>query len=297
MRAFPGYEIVSSRDKSVHCAANTVSATVVSNWPDQEPATAPPFVPVIVYSGEPFHPWRLQRIDISFITLVSAASQANSKMHWVPTIAYSLSRIRAELPPSLRLFDDDDVGTRPCLVGYINSHCTPQREALFALLQTRLPRDRLLAAGKCAGLGSGVEGQRVKRAPHVAMSDCRLAIAMENSNMHGYVTEKIVNAFAAGAVPIQWGSRRELVQRLGFNPRAFFSLEDFDTLEAAADAVAALALNETRLREMRDEPVSTNPELTNGMLRWTTNNAASFATHAAALRKAMCPHWGCKPSL
>ena len=37
-------------------------------------------------------------------------------------------------------------------------------------------------------------------------SQYKFVLAMENTCSHGYITEKIVNAFYSGAIPIYWGS-------------------------------------------------------------------------------------------
>lgn len=65
----------------------------------------------------------------------------------------------------------------------------------------------------------------------------KFSIAYENSRGPGYCTEKIVDAFAAGTVPIYWGD--PLVKQ-EFNPDAFLCADDYpdtDALIAAIDAV------------------------------------------------------------
>lgn len=59
----------------------------------------------------------------------------------------------------------------------------------------------------------------------------RFAIAFENTRVPGYVSEKIMHAFAAGAVPIYWGAPD--VTRY-FNPRAFINAADFSSHEELA---------------------------------------------------------------
>jgi hypothetical protein len=54
----------------------------------------------------------------------------------------------------------------------------------------------------------------------------KFAIAFENASQPGYVTEKIVDAFQAGCVPIYWGSSRVAEE---FNPSTFI---DFHCDEA-----------------------------------------------------------------
>lgn len=59
----------------------------------------------------------------------------------------------------------------------------------------------------------------------------RFCIAFENSSGRGYVTEKLVDAWMAGCVPIYWGD--ETVSR-DFNPKAFIHARDFKSWEDLA---------------------------------------------------------------
>lgn len=52
----------------------------------------------------------------------------------------------------------------------------------------------------------------------------KFSIVCENSAHSGYTTEKIVQAFAAGCIPIYWGDPS--VSKV-FNPKAFINVQDF----------------------------------------------------------------------
>lgn len=51
----------------------------------------------------------------------------------------------------------------------------------------------------------------------------KFSFAMENSQISGYTTEKIIDAWAAGTIPIYWGNP-EIVKE--FNPAAFINITD-----------------------------------------------------------------------
>lgn len=59
-------------------------------------------------------------------------------------------------------------------------------------------------------------------------------LAIENSKVEGYVTEKIVEAFSAATIPIYWGDKAVTTD---FNPAAFINAADYDTLDSLANAV------------------------------------------------------------
>ncbi len=66
-----------------------------------------------------------------------------------------------------------------------------------------------------------------------------MIIAMENADVPGYVTEKVLNAFLAGAIPIQWGAT--VAAKRIFNPAAMVSMDDFPNMSDAAKYIAQLA--------------------------------------------------------
>lgn len=56
----------------------------------------------------------------------------------------------------------------------------------------------------------------------------KFSLAFENSSSNGYTTEKIIDAFASGGIPIYWGDSR--VNEV-FNNKAFINAHDFDSEE------------------------------------------------------------------
>ena len=54
-------------------------------------------------------------------------------------------------------------------------------------------------------------------------------LALENSLVDGYVTEKILEPFAAATVPIYWGSESA---KHDFNPESFININDYDTTDS-----------------------------------------------------------------
>lgn len=56
----------------------------------------------------------------------------------------------------------------------------------------------------------------------------KFAIAFENTDMNGYCTEKICDAFKSNCIPIYWGTK-DIVK--DFNPNCFINVNDFDNLD------------------------------------------------------------------
>lgn len=86
------------------------------------------------------------------------------------------------------------------------------------------------------------------------LEDYRLSLAFENSDNNGYTTEKILEAFAAGTIPVYWGSKDIKKE---FNPEAFIDVNDFDTVESAAGYIKSVAEDDDKFLRMMKAPMVT----------------------------------------
>jgi hypothetical protein len=82
-------------------------------------------------------------------------------------------------------------------------------------------------------------------------SEYRYVIAMENVKSPGYITEKILDAFMSGAIPIYYGTTQIFDI---FNPKAFI-FYDIDNPQKALDRIAYLESNPDAYSEMLNEPI------------------------------------------
>jgi hypothetical protein len=80
-------------------------------------------------------------------------------------------------------------------------------------------------------------------------------ITMENKDINGYISEKIMNAFLAGSIPIYWGTK--YVKEI-FNEKAFVYVNDFSSLEECAKYIVELNNDKERMKQMVNEPVFKN---------------------------------------
>jgi len=80
----------------------------------------------------------------------------------------------------------------------------------------------------------------------------RFVIAFENTEGEGYCTEKIVNAFLAGAVPIYWGA-----PDVGetFNEAAFIHVRNFESWQDVANHIQYLETYPAAYEAMLREPI------------------------------------------
>ena len=144
--------------------------------------------------------------------------------------------------------------SRPLLLAYCSSNKVPLREKLFNIFVEKAGIDQCHSLGQ--NFGSYPETQHkiegIWKSTDLVKSytKYKFVFAMENSDVPGYVTEKIMNAFHSGAIPIYWGNK--YVKEL-FNEKAFIYVYDFPSLEACVDYV--LSLTDEDREKMMNEPI------------------------------------------
>jgi hypothetical protein len=149
-------------------------------------------------------------------------------------------------------FDITREEQRPNFLLYISSRCLGHREFAFDAFSTI---GEVHAAGNCNGKTTNFKKVDIDQnagwaGTSSAYKEYKFALAMENTMHHGYVTEKILNAFIGGAVPIYWGTKD--VYDI-FNREAFIYF-DPDNPQSALDRVKYLESNATAYAEIRQHP-------------------------------------------
>jgi hypothetical protein len=84
------------------------------------------------------------------------------------------------------------------------------------------------------------------------MKDYKFSIAFENSSLPGYTTEKIVDAFLSGTIPIYWG---DPTVSNDFNPAAFINCHSFKNFEKVVDEVIKIDHDESLFKKMINQPI------------------------------------------
>lgn len=84
------------------------------------------------------------------------------------------------------------------------------------------------------------------------LSNYKFNIAFENSSYDGYVTEKIMEAFSAGAIPIYYGDPRVAED---FNPNAFINANDYQDFDTMIERIKEIDNNDELYLEMLNSPI------------------------------------------
>lgn len=117
-----------------------------------------------------------------------------------------------------------------CNFVYSNNICAdPVRERFYTLLSQY---KRIDAGGSFLNnMGKRVEDK------HAFLKEYKFTIAIENSGIPGYSTEKIRHPFLAQSLPVYWGDPD--ISSV-YNPDSFVNIMDFSSLEEAVEEVIRL---------------------------------------------------------
>ena len=96
----------------------------------------------------------------------------------------------------------------------------------------------LYGGGYKNNIGGRLEGHFASDSLHNFYKNSKFAITMENTSIDHYITEKLINGFRAGIIPVYWGSPHISEH---FNTKRFLILED-DT-ETSINAVIDRMVN------------------------------------------------------
>lgn len=205
----------------------------------------------IYWSGESYEPHRNNNETKSLF--ITTTIQPNMENHiYTPYVLYS---------PHLYKERKYVNNNRPFLLAYCCSNGIHERQHLFNIFVQKTNAQVCHSYGKCCGNfpntkkhnpGGGWQSEELID----AYKNYKFVIAMENKCIDGYVTEKILNVFYSGAIPIFWGSSN--VNTL-FNEKAFINVNNFTSFEACVDHV--VNMTEQEIDQMMKEPIYTDGDL------------------------------------
>jgi len=174
-----------------------------------------------------------------------------SAIEYIPNMYYCpFATSSPYLNEVIRLFPGK--GKRPFKIAYCCSRKVPMREKLFNKFAKKC--NKCYALGKCCG-NFPDKKRRVAGMWHSTeliktYSKYEFAFAVEHCIKEGYITEKILNVFASGAIPIYWGATN--VKKF-FNAKAFINVRNFGSLDKCVNHV--LSMTNEDIEQMMKEPI------------------------------------------
>ena len=126
-----------------------------------------------------------------------------------------------------------------CSFVYSNAKATSPRDYFFRLLDER---KRVSSGGHhLNNVGFFVDDK-------VAFeSKYKFSVAFENTSYPGYTTEKLLDSFAAGSIPIYFGDQ---IVCEDIYPESFINLHNFESLEAGADFIINIESDFEKLKSI-----------------------------------------------
>lgn len=194
--------------------------------------------------------------NIVYIGQAPVPTTAKSKKIYVPYA--SLGFTERTVSP-LALLAPREEKTRPYFAAYLVSNCMEkERQDYYDELVDYAKANNLgpvHALGKCFGTHpeTKIEGQgRGTNYLNEAIKmfqDYQFVLSFENGIVPGYVSEKIISPFLAGAIPIYFGD--EMVNKI-FNPKSFVYVKSGDRL---ADVLSPFIKNKDLWSETLRQPI------------------------------------------
>jgi hypothetical protein len=146
------------------------------------------------------------------------------------------------------------------MIAYMNRTTCPRREGMFAALVNAIGTDMCHSLGeRCSSFPETKKPNNNPRsgndswyndALYNTYSKYNFVLAMENTISPGYITEKIYNAYLAGAIPIYYG--HSVVNDI-FNPRSFINITDYPDFQSCANHISRMSTAD--IVQMKSEPI------------------------------------------
>lgn len=115
----------------------------------------------------------------------------------------------------------------------------------------------------------------------------KFSLAFENSCSNGYTTEKIIDAFASGGIPIYWGDPK--IKEI-FNPKSFINANDFENYDELIRHIKKIDNDDKLFLDMVKEPAFINQKY----LQEETTKLEEFIIHIFSMSvgeaKRRCPN-------
>lgn len=150
-----------------------------------------------------------------------------------------------------------------CCFVYSNNNATPERSQLFEAINSI---KKVASGGRYL---NNIGGKPVKNKLEF-QSDYKFSIACENYRSDGYVTEKLIQSFAARTIPIYLGDPSI---NNTFNSKAFINVSDYNSTEELLAEIQKIDQNDALYLDMMRAPALLHPEVDgyNASLRKLSN--------------------------
>ena len=240
--------------------------------------------------GDPYHPHISRVFQIgpflskdervvpnkSNITLDDVKVQVYNRQSF--PVIYGSVIVAAEVPDLWPLLSDHSKKPQNTgnfsAIAWIQRNCAKHRIETAQMISKTIPIP-VYSGGKCEiSKEFNPENQRMpahfiqdrkqRKGNHLIFSNFKYCLVMENNNVQGYLSEKIIYAYLGGCLPIYWGNHQK--NRTGldydvfdvFHPESLIYFDPEDP-QPAMDLLQMLEANDTEYkRRLKDVPILRN---------------------------------------
>lgn len=222
----------------IYTAKTTHADIVISHITEVDTADINPLSILVVISGESWE--QKKRADVC----IGPTRSANAgSLIFYPFAHSSLEERRRPFPVKPPGFSER---SKYCAFMY-NAHCQ-YRNKIFEELQSKCGSDKFIALGTQCNPGVTQTSRYVYNENEtyndIAVSTYtafKFVLAIENSWVDGYFTEKIINPIAAGSVPLYWGHPGVFEY---INKARVIYIPDYPTNADLANFIGAMSQNQ-----------------------------------------------------
>lgn len=146
---------------------------------------------------------------------------------------------------------EHDIHSKFCAFVYTKNKLNPIRKEIFEKLSEYKKVDS--GGGFLNNIGGKIG--KSKKDKLEFQKQYKFIIACENQSYPEYNTEKLLEAFASGGIPIYWGDPE--IDKI-YNKEAFINCRDFKSLDEVKEKVIELDNDDKKYLEMLNKPIFNN---------------------------------------
>ena len=218
---------------------------------------------LITISGESYKSKNHKKALLNILSLKTA----NKKDIWFPYICWGFNDNKLDILINKKF---KKINERKFFLIYLAKNCITERELFFKLINKK--HEGCHAAGKCS---NNIKLKKDKGRLSFSnnkyiFEDYKFVLCMENKIVPGYITEKILNAYLGGAIPIYWGDSKSV--NYFFNPDSFININNFNSFNECIDYILELNKNPEKMLKMQQMNIFKEGIVNDMFLYYQENN-------------------------
>lgn len=153
-------------------------------------------------------------------------------------------------------FDLDFVRSKPFFASFIASHDSENNVRGDFFLKLNQYKRVESAGSLYNNMPDGARVNWLDSSKTEFQRKCKFSLCFESTSHHGFITEKITDAFYADTIPVYYGS--DTVTEI-FNKDAFINCGDYPSFDAVIEKIKELDQDDEKYLQMLRQPILVDP--------------------------------------